>query len=396
MRRLHPLPLLFAALLAALGATPAAAHKPSDSYLRVLVGPAARAGDAVAAPSDTPVRLRWDVSLKDLDFLVGLDADGDSALTWGELKAKRSEIAAATLSRLGLEADGVPLTLRLDDLLVTDHSDGAYAVLAVGTDAEAEPATLAVRYRLLFDADPTHRGLVFVDAGEGPSAPAVLGPDADATRLDLAAGGGRSAASFLGFVREGVYHIWIGLDHVLFLITLMLPAVLLRSGGRWTPAPAFAPAAGGILALVTSFTVAHSVTLWLATTGWVEPPSRLVESVIAASIIVSAVHNLAPRLPLTGVGIAFAFGLLHGFGFASVLRDLGLGGTGLGVALLGFNVGVELGQLAIVAAFFPVAWLLRATAFYRVVALRVGSALVALLAAAWLAERALGLEIVGF
>ena len=379
---------LLAVAAALLPPAPAAAHKPSDSYLRVLVGPAT--GDPGVA-----LALRWDLALRDLEFLVGLDADGNSEITWGEVDAKRDAIAAAALSKLELEADGRPVSLALDDLLVDEHSDGVYAVLRLRGDAEEPPGEVRVTYRLLFDADPTHRGLVFLDTGGEPGLPEILGPERDSVTLD-AAGGTRSTLASLGhYVREGVRHIWLGLDHFLFLITLLLPAVLTRREGRWEAAASLRAAAGRVLRIVTAFTIAHSVTLWLATSGLVSPPLRLVEASIAASIVVCAVHNLLPRVPVTGTAIAFAFGLLHGFGFAAVLADAGLNGGSLGVALLGFNVGVELGQLAIVAVFFPVAWQLRGGAFYRWGILRGGSVAVAALAGIWLLERAAGLEILG-
>lgn len=383
MIRTAPLAVVALALLASLWSLPAFAHKPSDSYLR-------------AATSEGGVALQWDVSLRDLHFLVGLDADGDSAITWAEVKAKRSEIAAATLSRLQVEADGSPVLLDLRDLLITDHSDGAHAVLDIGTDAPPDTRALRITYRLLFDEDPTHRGLVFVRRPTGDSAPVILSPESNVAELLLLEDGPGALARFGTYVAEGVHHIWIGFDHILFLLTLLLPAVLVRREKHWEPSTSLGSSLRRVLAVVTAFTLAHSITLWLATTGWAAPPSFLVEAAIAASIVVCAVHNLAPRIDLHGAVIAFGFGLLHGFGFALVLGDLGLGGGSLAIALLGFNIGVELGQLAIVAAFFPVAWGLRRTGFYRVGVLQCGSVLAAVLAAVWMVERLFDLEILGF
>lgn len=119
-------------------------------------------------------------------------------------------------------------------------------------------------------------------------------------------------------------------------------------------------------------------------------PSRWVESLIAASVAVAALNNLWPLPALRRWSAAFLFGLLHGFGFANVLAGLGLAGQSRALALVGFNVGVELGQLAIVAIFLPVAYRLRATAFYRRMVLTGGSAGIALLALLWLAERMSG------
>ncbi len=171
--------------------------------------------------------------------------------------------------------------------------------------------------------------------------------------------------------------------------------MLVRRERAWRPVETFKPACLAVLKIATVFTLAHSITLWLAVMGWVVLPGRLVESAIAASIIVAAVHNLYPVLPLPGWGIAFLFGLIHGFGFANVLNDLGLTQSTLAVALLGFNVGVELGQLAIILVLFPIAFPLRTTGFYRWGILRGGSALIAVIALLWLIERAANVEIIG-
>jgi len=374
-------------------AAPAFAHKPSDSYLTLDAG-----GPTLAA--------RWDIALRDLEFTVGLDANQDSQITWGEVNAQRAAIAAYALSRLDLRAGDETVGLRLDALQIDDHSDGAYAVLRLASDTPGDAGPLGVTYRLLFDIDPTHRGLVRYRHAGGGERSVVLSPESPAVTLTAADSGKWRA--LIDYIREGVWHIWIGFDHVLFLIALLLPAVLVRrrdadagsdagSGPpRWFPVASFRDALRSVLTLVTMFTLAHSLTLWLATMEWVLLPIRPVEAVIALSIVVTAVHNLWPRIPLPGPAVAFGFGLIHGFGFASVLGDLGLSEGTFGVALLGFNVGVELGQLAIVAVVLPVACLLRGTAFYRWVVLRGGSVAIAVLALAWFVERAFNVEIVGF
>jgi hypothetical protein len=200
---------------------------------------------------------------------------------------------------------------------------------------------------------------------------------------------------FIAFVRVGVWHILIGFDHILFLATLLLPAVLQRHQQRWSPVTRLQPTLKSVLRIVTVFTVAHSITLWLSVTGCVTLPGRLVEAGIALSIVVTAINNLFPVLPLSGWAIAFTFGLVHGFGFANVLLDLGLSSSSLAVALLGFNVGVELGQLAIVLAFLPLAFSMRSTAFYRSLVFRFGSALVAVIGAVWTVERVFHLKLIG-
>lgn len=148
-----------------------------------------------------------------------------------------------------------------------------------------------------------------------------------------------------------------------------------------------------VVSVVTAFTAAHSITLTLAALQVVTPPSRLVESAIAVSVALAALNNIFPMVSERRWVLAFVFGLVHGFGFASVLVDLGLPRATLLTALVGFNLGVELGQLAIVSAFLPIAWQLRATWAYRRVAVVAGSTVVTLLALTWLVERALDVKV---
>jgi hydrogenase/urease accessory protein HupE len=150
----------------------------------------------------------------------------------------------------------------------------------------------------------------------------------------------------LGFLKLGVEHIWTGYDHLLFLFALLLVCRSFRS----------------MVGIVTCFTLAHSLTLALATYDVVRLPSRFVEAAIAASIIFVGVENLFCRdqEPRGRWALTFGFGLVHGFGFASVLRDLGLGGGSRVIGpLFSFNLGVELGQIAVAAILLPLIWRLR-------------------------------------
>jgi hypothetical protein len=198
---------------------------------------------------------------------------------------------------------------------------------------------------------------------------------------------------FGDYVRHGIWHIWIGFDHILFLLSLLLPAVLVYRDRQWQGRSTFRAAALDVLKIVTAFTLAHSITLTLATLGMVALPSRLVESAIAASVVLAALNNLWPLFHGRRALVAFAFGLIHGFGFASVLLDLGLPKSALLLSLVGFNAGVELGQIAIVALFLPLAFLARNTVLYRRGILGAGSCMIALLALAWLAERGLDVKL---
>ncbi len=363
-------------------AMPALAHKPSDSYLSLQVGHSAIEG-------------QWDIALRDLDFAIGLDANGDGQITWGELRARHAAISAYALARLEILADERACPLRVGEQLVDDHSDGAYTVLKFTLSCNRAPAQLKLSYRLFADIDPQHRGLLRLRA-QGQTRSAILGPQAPSQTFELKQVSW--SAQFADYFGEGVWHIWIGFDHILFLLALLLPAVLLWRAPRWQAAGSFRDAFWDVVKIVTAFTVAHSITLSLATLGVVWLPSRLVESAIAASVLLAALNNVLPLFHGRRWMVAFGFGLIHGFGFASVLVELGLpqGTLALALALVAFNLGVEAGQLAIVAAFLPLAFWIRGGWFYQRLVMQGGSLLIAVLAGIWLAERALDLKLLPF
>lgn len=354
------------------------AHKPSDSYLTLR-------GDGEG------VAIRWDIALRDLDYVLQLDRDGNGELTWGEVRQRGVDIEKLALSRLAFSSQGQPCTLAASGPLMLDkHSDGTYAVLALQARCPRMAQSVQVSYSMLFDVDPTHRAMVQWTPAGAPQ-PQALVLAADSARQELALAAPSAWETLRQYVLEGVWHIWIGFDHILFLLALLLPSVLQRTAAGWTPTPSLRRASIEVLKVVTAFTLAHSITLSLAVLGVISLPSRLVESVIAASVVLAALNNLRGTVERRRWVMAFVFGLVHGFGFASVLADLGLPQGALALALVGFNVGVELGQLAIVAVFLPVAFALRGTAFYRVGVLRIGSIVVALLATWWFVERAFDL-----
>lgn len=368
---------LWFALALLLGLAPAAfAHKPSDSYLRLT-------------PRDGGWNARWDIALRDLEYAVGLDGNGDGAITWGELHTRENVVTRYALEHLTLRAGDANCGARPGSLQVVEHSDGVYAVLDFALDCPTAGAQM-LDYHLFFDLDPSHRGLLRVDAPTGTET-VVLSPDQPQRLLNATPAS--SWQQFASYWKEGVWHIWIGFDHILFLLALLLPAVLWRENGRWRPATALRTVLLETSGIVTAFTLAHSLTLTLAVLGVVDLPSRLVETAIAFTIVLAALNNLFPLVTTRRWSLAFGLGLIHGFGFASALRDLGLPSDALALALAGFNLGVETGQLAIVAIALPLAFVLRQTWLYRRLALPVGSAAVALLALVWCLERGLNINL---
>lgn len=366
-------------MLAALSG-PASAHSSSNSYLSLgLTG-----NDLV---------LRGDVNLRDIDLIFDLDRNRDGQVTWGETQERAPELQAWLADGLSVSAAQGACKLVPSDLMASPYADGTYLsaqwqVTCPGASA-ADPVAdgLALRYSLIFSRDNLHRGLLRVDL-PGNQSSLIFSPERPEARVGTGEGG--TLAVFKRYVVEGAWHIWIGIDHVLFLLSLLLLAPLAPAGRRvtdWRGETHMRPALVDVLAVVTAFTVAHSITLGLSVLELLEPPADLIEPAIALSVVAAAVNNLLGRSSLKRWGLAFVFGLIHGFGFANVLLDLGLPGHQLALALAGFNIGVELGQIAIVLVFFPLAWALRHTAFYRWGVVVTGSAAIAVLGLAWTLQR---------
>ncbi len=210
--------------------------------------------------------------------------------------------------------------------------------------------------------------------------------DWESTTLPVPASGTGASHGFIPAVHLGLVHIAEGADHLLFLVMLLLAAPLVARQGRWVRAESLPRQCVRVVHVITAFAVGHSITLALAALGYISISTRLVESAIALSILVSAIHAVKPLVPGGEVWIAAVFGLVHGLAFAALLDQLELGRGSLFTELLGFNLGIELAQLLVVALIMPSLLLLSRTPLYP--ALRTALACFGLvLACGWLAER---------
>jgi hypothetical protein len=360
----------------------AQAHEPSKSYLSLTLESERFTG-------------KWDVPLRDLQSIVPFGLDKNGLAPVEQLQTRFHDLTDYAFSHLQIALDGRAVAPRLvsSKPTVEELSDGAYLQINFVLEHFPSPQIVTVNYQLFFETNSLHRGLLRIEAG-GKVQIAAFSPDRPRQEFQLAAPS--QGRQFIGFLREGIWHIWTGYDHILFLLALLLPSVLLREGSRWRGVNAFRPALYNVLKIVTAFTVAHSLTLSLATLGFVKLPSRFTESAIALSVALAAANNLWPVVRERGWIVAFVFGLIHGFGFATALSDLGLRSGSLLITLIGFNCGVELGQLAIVAVFLPVAFLMRRTWLYQSPLLQLGSACVIVVAISWCAERVLDLKFMPF
>ncbi len=347
------------------------AHKPSDSYLAVVV-------------ENSKINGQWDIALRDLDYAIGLDEDANSEITWQEVLNKQKAINAYAFARLNIQGEQVNCPVTPTQMLIDHHTDGAYAVLKFAANCTKTLASLSLRYTLFSELDPSHRGLLRLEFKKMTKT-AVFGPDHPLQVFVLEKV--NHLNEFKEYLVEGIWHIWKGYDHILFLLSLLLPAVFIRVGKDWLTSESFKPTLIDVVKVVTAFTVAHSITLTLATLHVVSLPSRWVEAAIALSVVLAALNNVFPVILKDRWLVAFAFGLIHGFGFAAVLSDLGLQGVTLILALIGFNLGVEIGQIGILSVYIPVSYLIRRTWFYKYMIFYVGSILIVCIASAWLIER---------
>ena len=381
--------LLFTFLAA--GPRTAHAHKASDAYLQLQT-----TGDTVD--------LRWDIALRDLDTVLDLDLDGDRQLSWGEVKGRMDEIRAYALAHLRLQQGRCVLTEAAPPA-VDERIDGAYLVFRLQARCDVATA-LSIDYQLFREVDPTHRGLLRLTAQAGHE-PQVrsLDPSGGSVTLNWpsashdtgqGANAADAAAPNASLFRDGVHHILIGYDHILFLICLLLPAVLRRRAGDWEPVITWREAVLPMLGIVTMFTVAHSLTLALAALNIVHISPRVIEPAIAVTIVLAAFDNIRPLLRGRRKLFSFLFGLIHGFGFAGALAEMELPTRGFVLALLQFNLGVEAGQLVVVFSALGALLAMRHWRGYERVLLHGGSTAALLIAGIWFMERVFDLRVLPF
>ena len=246
------------------------------------------------------------------------------------VQAHADPIVTLMTTRLAIETDGVPVTWTIDAVQPATEQDAI--VITWRYRAEGPPGHLGIGARL-FPYDPVHQTFVTVYEGSAVRWQEVLNRERHRAEYFTGTRQGRLAV-MQRFVASGIHHIAIGPDHILFILGLLLPGGSVRR----------------LLAIVTAFTIGHSVTLALATLSVLDPPAHVVEPLIALSIVFVGADNLfvGQRGRDVRIWVALLFGLVHGFGFAGVLRDTGLPSEALAVSLFAFNLGVELGQAAIV------------------------------------------------
>ena len=344
------------------------AHSSSESYLNLNVNEHKLSG-------------YWQIAVSDLDMAIGLDQNQDGNITWAEISASKKRLMGYVGSSLQLDQATGPCQIDVSDILLANKSAGIFMHFPMQIQCVEQVDDLQMLFSLLFDKDVQHH-IIWQLADQHGQYSGIAGADSRAQDVRL----GRSSwmSGFIDFVQQGVWHIWIGLDHILFVLLLIFSiekALPQQQKNHHRQRLSL------ILKTVTAFTLAHSITLIMAVLGWVSLNSAWVEAIIALSVVLAGLNFIFGWINERLWPFAFGFGLIHGFGFASVLLDLGPQQGQLIINLLAFNLGVELGQLAIVLLTVPLLLMLMR---YRLFALRfmqTGVWGVVFMASFWCVER---------
>jgi hypothetical protein len=370
--------------LLALAAAEGRAHSVGQSYLYLQV-------------YEDRVSGRFEIALPDLNPALGLSGT-EGEITPENLDERIGYLQGYYRDHVTISDEQGPLAIRFThhDIVL---AEGGYARLSFDLDGrERVPERLTFDYSVLFDEEPEHRGFLLVEHNWATGTFAnenqvslVFGPDSRRQAFDLTSSG--RLQGFLALVHLGAEHMLLGLDHIFFLLALLLPAVLRREGRDWQPLETFRAALGNGLRIVTAFAAAHAVALTLAALGLLRLPEALVETMIAASTTLAAANILVPVFRRRLWWIVFALSLFHGLGFAAGLMDLGALREHRALSVLAFNLGIELGQVLIVMALLPLLYLVRGLALYRKVVVPAAAVGMILVSGVWVIERAFGVDI---
>lgn len=376
LRHLARALLLAMALLTGTGAGVAQAHPMSTSAVLLDV------------ESD---RVDGEVQLPIDRLAVALGREITPAQAGGALRTQLERYTRQHIAATG--EDGARWAVRISDGRVTTVDGTPHLVMDLRmTPPGGEVTRFDLRYDVIIEQLVTHKAIATIrtqwKAGTTDHDPQTLGIfDFSRHSIEVDATKGSWLRGFTTMAGLGTEHVSAGADHLLFLLMLLIPAPLIARGGRWRRRDSAKGSVLRVVHVVTAFAVGHSITLALATFDVVSAPSQVVESLIALSILISALHVIRPLVPGGEAIIALGFGLVHGMAFATILSDFGLTGGTLVSSLLGFNLGIEITQLLVVALMMPSLYVLSRTRVYPTI--RIGAGLFGVvLSTAWLLDRA--------
>ncbi|UJF23501.1 HupE/UreJ family protein [Shewanella sp. OMA3-2] len=357
-------------LLAILSSYGSMAHQMSTSYLSIKI-------DAQGQVQGT-----WQLRLFDLSQLIDIDNNQDGQLTWQEIQINKLATSQYLQSALQISREQTCGLIFDVDQQIDQHFNEGYLVTSFSGQCHSMGA-LKIDYQAMFEIDTDHKSIVTIEAPEHQYT-RVISNDNRTLLINLAES--QISDTFVEYVYQGIIHIWKGTDHILFLLALLLTCVLSREQKQWQGIKSKIQIVKQTAWIVTAFTLAHSITLTTTAMGVINFSSHWIELGIALSVLLAALNNVWPVVLRLG-WITFAFGLLHGMGFAGVLGELGLPENQKVFTILAFNLGVEVGQLAILMLVLPLLMLVRHTLWYKKWGMQLGSIMIALMAIQWSIER---------
>ena len=333
--------------------------------------------------TQTGIDAKITFAVQDIEAFVPMDTDGDAEVTDLERDAAKPRIADYVANEFKLSVDGKPVTAVSEKKVGFDNQNNTTVELTFSDQPANTINKIGIESVILAKLPPDHKQYVTVKDSQGHEfGKKMLTQNANILEIDLknnsatVATENRSTSTFTDFLKLGIEHILTGYDHLLFLFSLL---VITHS---------FWPA----IKIITFFTIAHSITLALAALNVVVVASSIVEPLIAATIVYVGLENIVRKDHVTTKQrcfLTFFFGLIHGFGFAGVLREMGISSieTGILVPLFSFNLGVELGQITVAAIVLPIIWWLHKQAQISRYLVPVGSVLTCLAGGYWFLER---------
>ncbi len=352
---------------------PAAAHEANTTAIEVSV-------------NDAGLEAQVDLPIEELGDALGEEIATDTF----SLSQTRELIVEYVTNNLHISSpDGAawPLTVGQIRVIAGDGRDDVRVAVTGDNTTGATPDELVISSQAIIEHNDDHKIVVTVIESDGSARIAgFIDGDTDELTMSLNDDGSLDETSFVATLRYGFEHVLDGADHLLFLLTVLLPAPLVATTGRWRSAPGFWHGLRRVLHVATAFMVGHSISLAASAFGVVSLPSRPIEIAIAVSVGVSAIHAIRPITAHGEIPIAAGFGLVHGLAFAEILDGFGLTGGNTIVTLFAFNLGVELAQLVTIVVVFPAIWLLSRTSVSSAVRVA-GASFALLLATVWTAER---------
>ena len=362
--------MLIALLMFTLLSTDVLSHELSNGYL------------TLNSTSDTVLAGELLLKPEDIGRAAGLDIDNNGSLTWGEVNRHHSLANNYIQSNVVISDNGQRCALSTAPPSMKNIS--AESVLAYPLQVTcAKLNELTVQYTGIVADFPTHKLLTSITLNDFNG---VYVLDSERTSITVSPLNNDWLTQFGEMVYQGIWHIFIGLDHILFLVATLLTVNLRRNNNRWERAASKARIFKNTVILVSTFTLAHSITLTATALNFITLDSRIVELGIALSVAITALNNMFPIIMRLGF-ITFGFGLLHGMGFASVFGDLNAQSGSLVMNVLAFNLGVEIGQLAIVSLLLPLLLAIRNVKVYAKAIMPIASSIIAVIALNWTLQR---------